>query len=45
LRFRFASLAAIVQVVIKNSQESGYVQAASRNFYYYFFPADYDFSE
>lgn len=33
------------QVVITNSQEASYIQAASRNFYYYFFPPDYDFSE
>jgi hypothetical protein len=33
------------QVVVINSQESSYVQSAARNFYFYFFPADYDFSE
>ena len=32
------------QIVIINSQASVYVQNASRNFYYFFYPADYDFS-
>jgi hypothetical protein len=35
----------VTQVVIVNTQESNYIQAASRNFYYYFYPSDYDFSE
>jgi hypothetical protein len=33
------------QVVITNNQESNYIQAATRNWYYFFYPADYDFSE
>lgn len=28
-----------------NTQDSNYVQAAARNWYYFFYPADYDFSE
>jgi len=32
-------------VVVTNTQESNYLQAASRNFYFFFYPSNYDFSE
>lgn len=42
-----ALLVALVtsHVVIMNSQESGYVQAAARMWYKFFYPPDYDFSD
>lgn len=33
------------QVIVINSQESNYVQAAAANLFYFFYPADYDFSQ
>lgn len=34
-----------LQIVFNNGQEINYLQAASRNWYYYLYPDDYDFSE
>ncbi len=34
-----------INVLVVNSQEAGYIQAAARNWYFFFFPQDYDFSE